>query len=401
MRPLLGDRWLRRPAAAGAGPCVAGGSAPRARCPPARAARGARAGHGSRRRLLRRAQPAAPSERRQRGSGHGSPRSPDRGWGEAGGIGGRSPRYPAAGRLRPRAPPVPVPARPQGGEQPRHRRAMGGGAELPRPRPRPHPPRRDRAAPAPSRVPAPGPGGGWRTGSLAGGGGGTRRRVPPPPKGVAPLKPPTPLPPVSPRTRERREGAGGTHMSPERRGATRGARAGPARRIPFVPLPWTGEQAGSSCGLSAAPTPALSMETREPCDSGRKPPHGQRQWRRRQRWRCPHSLAPMSPSPPASTGSVPRVCPPDPSPVRVQAAPLADGAGSLTEHHGCPGSDPASPDPKSWHLWASPELWLGWGEEALLPQHCACRGRGQPAPLLSPKPIVLLPALDHTELTQI
>lgn len=67
-------------------------------------------------------------------------------------------------------------------------------------------------------------------------GGGLWRRGPP--KGVALLKPPTPLPPTLPTAGC--GGAGGTHMSQERQGTRRGAKSGLARCIPFVPLPWTG-----------------------------------------------------------------------------------------------------------------------------------------------------------------
>lgn len=54
----------------------------------------------------------------------------------------------------------------------------------------------------------------------------------------------------------------------------------------------------------------------------------------------------------------------------------------------------------SEHPWSS-----GWGggRKPCFPSTVPAvgLGGGHPAPLLSPKPIVLLPALDHTELTQI
>lgn len=75
--------------------------------------------------------------------------------------------------------------------------------------------------------------------------------------------------------------------------------------------------------------------------------------------------------------------------------PQLHGAGFLMEHHGCPGLDTALPvqvlnPDTSEHRWSS-----AW-REATLPQHHAY----YPAPLLSPKPIVLLSVLDHIESTQ-
>lgn len=116
-----------------------------------------------------------------------------------------------------------------------------------------------------------------------------------PPKGVALLRPPTPLPPTLPCSRGAEVRVA---LTCPRRGGGRGA--GRKRA-------WLGasplfhshgrEQAGSSCRLLAAPTPALSMETREPCDFGRKPRPSQRQWQlhgrehlppRGDRHRCRH-----------------------------------------------------------------------------------------------------------------
>lgn len=59
------------------------------------------------------------------------------------------------------------------------------------------------------------------------------------PQGCSPAKATDPAPPEPPVTAGC-GGAGGTHMSQERRGTRRGAKAGLARCIPFVPLPWTG-----------------------------------------------------------------------------------------------------------------------------------------------------------------
>lgn len=59
------------------------------------------------------------------------------------------------------------------------------------------------------------------------------------PQGCSPAKATNPTPPDPP-VAAGCGGAGGTHMSQERRGTRRGAKAGLARCIPFVPLPWTG-----------------------------------------------------------------------------------------------------------------------------------------------------------------
>lgn len=92
------------------------------------------------------------------------------------------------------------------------------------------------------------------------------------PKGDPGAEPPSAPPAVT------APAAGGTHMSRERRATG----AGLAGRIAFVPLPWTGSRQGRLRGAWQRPPRPLSMETREPCDFGRKPRHGRRQWRIRQ-----------------------------------------------------------------------------------------------------------------------
>lgn len=172
---------------------------------------------------------------------------------------GRWPQYPTVRRL------VPSPALSRGAEQPSNRRAMGRRSRVPR-----HPPRRDGAAPRTPRLPTPGLDGGWRTRWLQTVALGRHGPPPPPPPpGCSPAKaadpaphlsPPRSVTGVSPRGRRCCPGCGGagdTHMSQERRGTTRGARAGLARCIPFVPLPWTGSKRGVRAGSWQRP-PRLS-----------------------------------------------------------------------------------------------------------------------------------------------
>lgn len=81
--------------------------------------------------------------------------------------------------------------------------------------------------------------------------------------------------------------------------------------------------------------------------------------------------------------------------------PQLHGAGFLMEHHGCPGLDTALPvqvlnRDTSEHRWSS--AWRE-GRKPRFPSTMPTGGM-HPAPLLSPKPIVLLSVLDHIESTQ-
>lgn len=114
----------------------------------------------------------------------------------------------------------------RGAEGPRSR----SGAEERSPCPRPRPP----AVPG-----APSAARGAHRGGGRGDAGGRCLAATWPPQGCRPAKATNPAPHDPPVTAGC-GGAAGTHMSQERRGTRRGAKAGLARCIPFVPLPWTG-----------------------------------------------------------------------------------------------------------------------------------------------------------------